>query len=200
MSGYTAERKFIRDTLKALLLNNTNALENVFTSRADPLFKEEISSIVIYTPKDEPQRQNKFDWNFGRKVQVIMDITVQKSETIEFPEDEADLIAGQVENRILTNIHLQNPPPKAIQIPSPGDEGDPGNEIVDRIELIDVSMTKVADGIADTSGIQMEFEAIYHYETLQGSIDPFEIANIHYNLSGQQKVVDQAEDIVNLPQ
>jgi len=197
-TGYQQERKSIRDNLVSLLTGNTNVGSNVFSSRSTPLFEEETSAINIYTPSDTPQRNKKFDWNYDRHVSVMIEIFVRKTEVILNPGDEADIIAGQVENRILPNVHLQVPPPTVIQLA--GGEGTPGAEIVNYFEMGALTTARSVEGLVDTYGVQIECIAEYNYTKKEGTFDAFETANIHYDLKGEQQVVDQAEDEIELPQ
>ena len=198
MSGYGTTRKDLRDNIRLLLLNLTSAGENVFTERVQPLFPEEVSSIVISIISDTPNRQDKIDWNYDRIIVGKIQISVRRTSSIDKPEDVADEIAGLIEDRLLPNIYMQYPPPTTIQLP--GGEGDPGSEIVDNFDLQELLFAKTDEGETDVFGINMEFTAIYHYNKKQGSVVPFETANIHYDLEGEQTVADQAEDTIELPQ
>ena len=200
MSGGQITRKKIRVNLVALLTSFTDAGTNVFRNRAVPMFSEELSCINIYTRDDVSMLNKRFDWNFDRDVQVFIEILVKKNGESHIPEDDADVIAGQVEDRILPNQLLQYPPPDNIQVGGAGTEGDPGDEIIDSIQLFQVSEEKTPEGLTDVFGLVMEFKATYNYEVLQGNIDPFVTADVRYNIAGEQAEADETHDRITLPQ
>lgn len=197
--GYLDTRKEIRDNLVSLLNGKTLAGSDVFSSRATPIYDGELQCINIYTPEEIPQLSKKFDHKFEREVSVLIEILVRRKTSGLKPEDKADMIAGQIENRLLPNQYLQYPPPKALQ---QGDEGDPGKEITNYLSLMKLGMSKTAVGIQDLYGIVMEFRTEYSYVVYinDGKITPFEKAGAHYDLNGDQAIADQAEDLIELPQ
>ncbi len=197
--GYLDTRKEIRDNLISLLNGKTLAGSDVFSSRATPIYESELQCINIYTPEDIPKLSQKFNHKFEREVLVLIEILVHRNSSSLKPEDKADIIAGQIENRLLPNNYLQYPPPKVLQ---QADEGDPGSEIVNYFSLMKMGMSKTAAGSKDLYGIVMEFRTEYSYVVYinDGNITPFEKAGVHYNLNGDQAAADQAEDLIELPQ
>ena len=199
MSGYNGERAKVRDNIVALLRGGyvSVADESINSMRVEPLFDAELESVNVYTRDDVPDRKHKHDVNFERNLGVIIEVLARKTESVPKPEDRADVIMGLIEDRLLPNIHLQYPPPKNLQ---ETDQGDPGEEIVDRIELGTITEGKLPDGLVDVFGLVMECSVTYNYETKQGIVTPFETADVKYDLEGSQLPDDQAHDNFNLPQ
>lgn len=197
MSGYSGTRKLVRDNLKSLLTNFTDAGANVFSFRASAAFPAELPCITIYTKDDVSKLSKKFEHCFKRDLQIFIEILVKKTSVDQIIEDTADIIAGQVENRILPNKFLQFPPPENIQS---GSEGIPGSDILESIELIQIVEAKVPEGLVDVFGLVMEFRGTYEYEIYNGIVTPFETGDIQYDLAGAQNILDQAHDVIALPQ
>lgn len=198
MSGYNETRNNVRNNFISLLTDQTAAGKNVFKERAVPLFDKEVSCINIYILSDTPVRDMKIDSNYDRTLSIALEVLVRKTAAIEFPETIADQIVGAIEDRILPNTFLQYPPPNNIQLP--GGEGDPGEEILSNIDVVEETFNKTPEGLNDVYGVIMELTGQYHYNKKQGAAVPFVTANIHYDLEGKQAVVDQAEDKFTLPQ
>lgn len=196
MAGNLGIRKKVRDNFIALLKNKTNAGGNVFSQRVEPMFDEEIAVINIYTKDDTPQYSRKHEHEFYRQLQGFIEVLVRKTATILIPENEAEIIAGQVENRIFPNEYLQYPPPENIQA---GNEGTPGNEIVDWIQLGITSEGKTPKGLTDVSSMIVEFLCEYSFEVQTGSVEDFNTGDIQYDLNGEQATADQAHDRITLP-
>ncbi len=197
MSGAQVTRTWVRKNFVSLLTGFTSAGDSVFRGRAVPMFEEELVCINIYTKDDVSRLNKKFETEFPRDLQVFVEILVKKTGKEHYPEDDADVIAGQVEDRILPNYFLQFPPPENLQS---GDEGDEGPKIVESIQLMQVTDDKTPEGLVDVYGLVMEFMSTYRYAIQTGSVDVFAIGNSHYNLAGEQAVADQAEDNFSIPQ
>ena len=159
MAGADLKRKKVRDTVKALLLGNTDAGDKVFTSRINKAFLEELPGIFIYTPQDTPQLTRKMDQDFERLLLLNAEVIVDQKEEADIIEDIADVIAGQVEDILLPNIFLRNPPPQ--DWPNPVT---PGDKLVNYIQLTDTLMSKADDIKEDAYGVILQFTCGYFYE------------------------------------
>lgn len=197
MAGDTLHRKIIRDGTKALLLSNTDAGEDVSIGRATSIFKDEEPHIGIYTPEDIPQTPESHPTNFPRKIQLIIEVLVQKKAGQLVPEDVADKVMGQIEDILLPNIYLQNPPPKQLQS---APFVTPGPELVENLRLVSITDGKTDEGSQDVYGLIGEFEVIFEYERKQGNVDDFETGEATYDLEGTQEPGDMAEDEFAIPQ
>jgi hypothetical protein len=160
MSGSDLVRKKVRDTIKSLLLSNTGAGLNVFTSRVNKAFGEELPAIFIYTPSDTPILTRKMEQNFNRNLTVNVEVIVDQKDEVDVIEDLADVIAGQVEDILLPNIFLQ--------YPAPGNSpynADPlaGPKLVNYIQITDTNMVKADDIKEDAYGIVLQFTVEYYY-------------------------------------
>jgi len=83
MPGSDLIRKKIRDNVKSLLVAGaTGAGTNVFVSRINKSFLEELPGIFIYITNDNPLNTRHFENTFDRTVTLVTEIIVaQKAET-----------------------------------------------------------------------------------------------------------------------
>ena len=189
-------RKNVRDVFRSLLLNNTNAADRVFTDRDTPLLEHEVSAIHVYTRDGTPEYSKKYEDQFIRKLQVFAEVLVRKTETV-VPEDEAEIITGQIEDIILPNHYLQDPPPQSLQTPP---LVTPGSIVVDEVQLGMTTEGKTPEGITNIASLITEFIVEYTYYVRTGSAVPFNTADVQYNLEGQQAEADRAHDRFSIPQ
>lgn len=184
MAGDTLHRKLIRDTTRDLLLNKTDVGANVFTGRINSYYEGELPAIGIYTPTETPMPESSHPKSYPRKIVLVVEIVVQKNDK---PEDVADAIAGQIEDRLLPNIYLQNPPPKSIQETN---EGEPGTEIIDNIIAGEINEAKEDEGLKDVYGLIMEFEVTFTYVVKVGIVTPFETGRAEIDVDGEKSNIE----------
>jgi hypothetical protein len=197
MAGYIPIRQKTRDNIKSLLLGVTNANSNVFTNRAEPLMEEETSAVNIYTRDGSPEQTKQFEHEFKRTLQIFIEVLVRKTDIITKPEDESEIITGQIEDRLLPNHSLQYPPPENLQSASP--TVTPGDEICDEIFVGNTTEGKTPEGLTDVASLITEYNIRYTYEVQTGAVVSLNTADIRYNLEGTQALADQAHDrIINL--
>ncbi|MDX1602014.1 MAG: hypothetical protein R3209_03020 [Salinimicrobium sediminis] len=148
--------------MKSLLLGNTDAGSNIFISRVNKAFIEELPGIFIYTISDTPKQTSKTMTNFDRVCINHIEILVPEISESQTIQDEADIIAGQVEDILLPNMFLQYPPPPAnsYAVPTPPAAGP---KIVNSIQVTDTQMARVDDTLEDVYGITLEITTEYYY-------------------------------------
>lgn len=184
MAGDTLHRKLIRDNTRLLLLGKTDAGQNVFTGRINSYYEGELPAVGIYTPSDTPMPESSHPKSYQKKIVLLVEIAVQKNDA---PEDVADKIAGQIEDRILPNIYLQVPPPKNIQETN---EGEPGTEITDNIIAGEINEAKEDDGFKDVYGLIMEFEVTFTYVVKTGIVTPFVTGRAEIDIDGEKSNIE----------
>jgi hypothetical protein len=91
-------RSAIRDAIKALLLDETDAGANVYTSRTSPLWQSELPAILIYT-EDESAKPESMRANSRsiRTLQVTIHAKIEASEDV---DDDVDSLVAEIETLI----------------------------------------------------------------------------------------------------
>lgn len=177
MPGSDLDKKAIRDTVKALLLGNTDADDKVYTSRINKAFLEELPGIFIWTPRDTPQSTRKMDQDYNRICEVKIAVIVAEENESQVIQDEVDIITGQIEDLLLPNIYLQNPPP---WVPPAGPK------IVNYIQHDDSNSERADEIKEDTYGTVMDFICEYFYvRATLTDLQDFQRFGHDYKVNGQ---------------
>jgi len=194
MAGDTLHRKLIRDNVKDLL-EGYSIGETVTTNNAQAWFENELPAVDFSTPEDIPNKPEDFPTYYLRKIRGIITIWVEKTAST-VAEDEADEIAGLIEDILLPNRELRNPPPGDLQGVAYLSRVTPGVKITDNIVLGPVSTVKTEDGKTDVVGLQCEYIFDFDYSVKTGNVDTFVTGGVHWNIAGEQAEADQAQDLL----
>lgn len=89
----SATRKAIRAAFKTALVGNTAAGENVYVSRAVPIWESELPAILIYSREETATIFNESPRELERKLTIAVEIAAKADENL---DDTLDDIAEQV--------------------------------------------------------------------------------------------------------
>jgi hypothetical protein len=94
-------RKAIRDALKALLLDETSAGENVYSNRETAAWQSELPSILIYTESEDAQpRAANTSQSYIRDLELRIDLKLEATENV---DDALDDFVSEVEEILFSN-------------------------------------------------------------------------------------------------
>lgn len=193
MPGSDLTRKKIRDNVKSLLVAGvTGAGANVFISRINKTFIEELPGIFIYTTNDNPVHTRHFENTYDRTVTLVTEVIVAQKKDTDIIQDIADTIAGEIEDILLPNVFLQDPAPFVFGAAK-------GPKIISYIELGPTNLSRVDELQEDLFGIIIEFECGYHYEHFVPSsllTDPFNKFEEKFEIGDDD---EEALRLVNIP-
>ena len=162
MPGSTLTRKKIRDNVKALLLGNTDAGNNVFISRVNKPFLEELPAIFIYTGTDTPRLTKKLETNYYTVCDLVIECVVSQNDENDIIQDQSDILAGQVQDIIDVNPFLQDPPPKSDRYALPA-QPEPGETIVSACQWAGLTESKADQMKEDVYGVAQSFACEYYF-------------------------------------
>lgn len=179
MAGSDLIRKKIRDNAQNLIIDAaTLAGSSVYKSRPNKAFLEELPAVFLYTPEDVPQIDGApKDQNFNKICTLRAEIIVNELGEFDTIEDIADVLAGEVEDVLLMNIHLQHPDPTAAT---------PGDKILNKIMLGGTTCGPTNDILENSYGVVTEFQCEYYYCTATFPVtDDFNRFAHDYDQKGQ---------------
>ena len=106
-------RKLIRDKIKELLLNSTDACERVYTNQAAPTWIEDLPMILIYSLSEDVDKFNQAPRELKRELQVAIEIIADGSELpctdgCTTVEDKLDTITEQIECALAKSETLED--------------------------------------------------------------------------------------------
>lgn len=97
------KRQQIREALRDMLINQTDAGANVYPNRVSAFWKAELPSISIFFREEEGTPRNLSGKDYIRKGQIAVEIHCQVAEGL---DDSMDKIADQVEQKIFGDLSL----------------------------------------------------------------------------------------------
>lgn len=101
----TPKRQQIREAIKNMLLNNTDAGANVYSNRVSAFWKSELPSISIFMRDEALTPRDMANKNYIRKSNVLIEIHAEANEGL---DDTLDEINEQVEAILLADTGLIN--------------------------------------------------------------------------------------------
>jgi hypothetical protein len=101
----TPKRQQIREAIKTMLLNNTDAGANVYSNRVSAFWKSELPSISIFMRDEALTPREMAKKNYIRKSNVLIEIHAEANEGL---DDTLDEINEQVEAILLADTGLMN--------------------------------------------------------------------------------------------
>lgn len=87
-------RSAIRQAIKTLLVDETDALANVYTSRTSLLWKSELPAILIFTEQESAVPESMRNTRSIRTLQVTIHAKLEASEDV---DDDVDTLVAEIE-------------------------------------------------------------------------------------------------------
>lgn len=169
------ERKDIRDAIvAALVAAGASFGSRVFPSRNPPLRTAELPAVCVYTDDEAVDRAS---WSTApreltRTVNVAVEAWARATDDI---EDVLDALALEVETAMDADLNLDD---------TAFDSG-----------LLSTEIGIASAGDRPMGAARLIYSVVYHTELRAPPVeDAFDVADIHYDLSGEQHADDQAHD------
>lgn len=99
----TPKRQLIREAIKAILIDNTDAASNVYTNRVSAFWRSELPSISVYMRDEELTPRDMANKSYIRKGTISIEIHAEANEGL---DDSLDAITDQVEALLLNDPGL----------------------------------------------------------------------------------------------
>lgn len=185
-------RKAIRREVVARLSGRTIALDRVTSNRGNAVWEEEVPALVIYTRREDLEKQNVAPIRYRRELRLAVELYVEevKGKAI---DDQIDDLCEQVEQLLLPAMMLPGTPDDL--------ELDATDSLLESVE-IDVD----ADGVALLGAARMTFLWVYYQnideldsEEGRESVGIFERAFVRWDFPPPDGLLEAVDDI-ELPQ
>lgn len=171
------QRTLIRNAVKALLLNHTDAGTRVHTTQLIPWQRSELPAASIYTLEESSDNQQTGPRSYKRELQLVVEIGIEAVET--GMDDALDNLADQVERAMAVDYTLGN--------------------LAEDCTLVQSEMEITVLGKRELGFMRLGYVVTYYTDMVDlapATLDDFDTADIHYNLENSQAVADQAHDLV----
>lgn len=171
-------RSEVRNKIVERLRDQTDAAERVFSNRARQLWPEELPAILVYTRNETATDFGSAPRSLQRELRMAVEVVAKADEQL---DDQLDLIAQQVEDRLL------------------GDDTLGG--ICSDIILTDTEMSISGEGDTLFGSAVLNFRVLYHTDVVvkdeRAELADLEKINVQWDLSSDDKI--EAEDTIELP-
>lgn len=172
------QRKLIRQKIKALLVDQTDAGSKVFAGRKRPFRESDLPAIVIYTEDESPEKWNE-SLEYKRSLQATIEVHVKGSQS-ESIDDVLDDYAEAIETILVPNYTL--------------------DDLVNSLEMGDQDIALAnEDGAYIAGRLKMTFPIEYFTQYEPENVDAFEKTVTTYD-SDEGPENSKPNDTVNLPQ
>ena len=184
------QRQEIREAIKAMLVGNTVAGTRVYINRTDPISQrpgsrsssEQLPAILIYTRNESARLLNVAPREYLRTVEVVIELAVGVTETVDEIDNALDDFAQVVEGIVLADDTVSG---KATDFRMTGS-----------------TMAIVSDGEIPIGAVQMTFEADYvefhPAAPAAEDLDDLRTAPTSISLAGEQAVADRKSNTIRL--
>lgn len=99
------KRQLIREAVKEMLLNETDAGEKVYSNRVTAYWREEVPCISVFTTEETAAPRDITNRKYTRKLNLTIEIRTEASDNL---DDSLDSLALKVEQLIDADLTLKN--------------------------------------------------------------------------------------------